>query len=92
MIKAIGFDADDTLWHHEFMFQETQRKFKKILKKYSSDGLDQKLLKIEKNNLKLYGYGVKGFTLSMIETSIKVSSHNVNGMQIKKILSFLNLV
>ena len=61
MIEAIGFDADDTLWQNEVLFQETRRKFKKILKEYSLDGIDQQLLKIEKDNLKVYGYGVKGF-------------------------------
>ena len=51
MLEAIGFDADDTLWHNEVLFQETQRKFKKILKEYSLDGIDQQLLKIENGNL-----------------------------------------
>ena len=53
MFEAIGFDADDTLWHNEVLFQETQRKFNKILKEHSLDGIDQQLLKIEKNNLKV---------------------------------------
>ena len=86
MLEAIGFDADDTLWHNEVLFQETQRKFKKILKEYALDGIDQQLLKIEKGNLKVYGYGVKGFILSLIETSTEISDHKINGRQIEKIL------
>ena len=68
-IQVIGFDADDTLWENEDIFLNAQKEFKEILKNYSSN-FDEELLKIEKENLDKYGYGVKGFILSLIETSI----------------------
>ena len=78
VFKAIGFDADDTLWHNETFFQETMSKFRKIVQEYPLGGIDQKLLNIEKHNLQLYGYGIKGFILSLIETSIEISDQQIN--------------
>ena len=86
VFKAIGFDADDTLWNNEIFFQETQSKFRKILQEYPLDEIDQKLLNIEKHNLQVYGYGIKGFILSLIETSIEISDQQINGRQIGNIL------
>ena len=86
VFKAIGFDADDTLWNNETFFQETQSKFRKILQEYPLDEIDQKLLNIEKHNLQVYGYGIKGFILSLIETSIEISDQQINGKQIGNIL------
>ncbi len=84
---VIGFDADDTLWENENIFYETQKKFKKILKNYS-DFSEIELLKIEKENLNYYGYGVKGFILSLIEALIKVSDKKIEAEIIE---NFLNL-
>ena len=69
-IKLIGFDADDTLWKNEDLFFEAQNEIKDILKQ-NSNNFDKELLKTEKSNLDFYGYGIKGFILSIIETSAK---------------------
>mgnify|MGYP003956573067 FL=1 len=76
-IKVIGFDADDTLWKNEGIFLNSQREYKTILKNFSKN-LDEELLKIEKLNLGKYGYGIKGFILSMIETSIRTSNKKLD--------------
>ena len=69
-IEVIGFDADDTLWKNEDLFFEAQNEIKDILKQ-NSNNFDKELLKTEKSNLDFYGYGIKGFILSIIETSTK---------------------
>ena len=69
-IEVIGFDADDTLWKNEDLFFEAQNEIKDILKQ-NSNNFDKELLKTEKSNLDFYGYGIKGFILSIIETSAK---------------------
>ena len=84
-IQVIGFDADDTLWENEDIFLNAQKEFKEIFKNYSSN-FDEELLKIEKENLDKYGYGVKGFILSLIETSIYVSENKIDSESIEKIL------
>ena len=71
-IKVIGFDADDTLWKNEDLFFEAQNEIKDILKQ-NSNNFDKELLKTEKSNLDFYGYGIKGFILSIIEASAKNS-------------------
>jgi putative hydrolase of the HAD superfamily len=73
-ITTIGFDADDTLWQNETFFRLTQARFKALLADHADpDHLDERLLAAERRNLGHYGYGVKGFMLSMIETAIEVS-------------------
>ena len=69
-IEVIGFDADDTLWKNEDLFFEAQNEIKDILKQ-NSNNFDKELLKTEKSNLDFYGYGIKGFILSIIEKSAK---------------------
>ena len=65
--KVIAFDADDTLWVNETYFRDAEKEFSKILSKYETiNKIDQELFKIEIKNLELYGYGIKGFMLSMI--------------------------
>ncbi|WP_306350487.1 HAD family hydrolase [Flavobacterium sp. '19STA2R22 D10 B1'] len=74
-IKIIAFDADDTLWVNETYFQETEQRFCVLLENYLPQELIAKeLFQIEMKNLHLYGYGVKGFMLCMIETIQKVSN------------------
>ena len=84
--ESIGFDADDTLWENENLFYEAQKKFNEILKNDSTNS-DEELLKVEKQNLKYYGYGIKGFILSLIETSIKLSNTNIGNETIEEILN-----
>ena len=85
-VEVIGFDADDTLWENEDIFLEAQNELKIILMDYV-DNLDEELLKTEKLNLKLYGYGVKGFILSVIETSIMSSNGKLDIHVVKRILN-----
>ena len=78
-IKVIAFDADDTLWINEPYFQETERKFCALLEDYlPQHTLAKELFKTEIQNLPLYGYGVKGFMLSMIETGMRISDNTLN--------------
>ena len=77
-LTTIGFDADDTLWHNEHVFQLTQAQFAALLADYATpDHLTQRLLAAEQRNLGHYGFGVKGFVLSMIETAIEVTNARV---------------
>lgn len=78
-IKVIAFDADDTLWVNEPYFQETEAKFCALLEDFlPHHQVSQELFKTEVQNLSLYGYGVKGFILSMVETALRVSSKTLN--------------
>lgn len=84
---AIGFDADDTLWHNERVFQMTQARFAALLSDFADPGhLDQCLLATERRNLGQYGFGVKGFVLSMIETAIQVTDQKVPAHIIEQLL------
>ena len=77
-LSTIAFDADDTLWHSERVFRLTEERFAALLEGYvESDGLSQRLLETEKRNLQYYGFGRKGFVLSMIETAIDVTDGKV---------------
>ena len=69
-ITVVGFDADDTLWVNETYFRDAEQKFGKLLEGYETmNTIDQELFKMEIDNLELYGYGVKGFMLSMVESA-----------------------
>ena len=77
-ITTIGFDADDTLWHNERFFRLTQDRFAALLADYAArDHLAERLLAAERRNLGQYGYGIKGFVLSMIETAIEATEGRV---------------
>jgi putative hydrolase of the HAD superfamily len=87
-IKAIAFDADDTLWVNEPYYQETEKRFCALMKKFAEpETVSAALLKTETGNLCLYGFGAKGFTLSMIETAVKLSNGNISADDIGTILS-----
>ena len=88
-IKVIAFDADDTLWINEPYFQETEQKFCALLEDYLPiHALGKELFKTEIQNLPLYGYGVKGFILSMIETGMRVSDNTLNIEVLQKTLQY----
>ena len=86
-LSAIGFDADDTLWQNEQFYRLTEKRFTALLADYAeADDLSSRLLEAEKRNLKAYGYGIKGFTLSMIETAIEVTEGRVPASVIHEIV------
>lgn len=86
-LTAIGFDADDTLWHNERFFQHTQAHFAALLDDHvDAATLESRLHAAEVRNLGIYGFGVKGFTLSLIETAIEVSDGQVPASVIAEIL------
>jgi putative hydrolase of the HAD superfamily len=77
-IKVIAFDADDTLWVNEPYFRQSEERFCNLLEEYlPQHELERELLKIEIENLVFYGYGIKGFVLSMVETAMKVSNNTI---------------
>lgn len=87
-IKTIGFDADDTLWVNETYFRDTEEKFAELLEGYETKNkIDQELFKMEMDNLETYGYGIKGFMLSMIESALDLSNNKVPQETIGEILS-----
>jgi putative hydrolase of the HAD superfamily len=85
--KIIAFDADDTLWHNEPYFDEAQDKFCELFSGYASK---QELLRLILNhqitNLPLYGFGIKAFTLSLIESALELTNHAISGQNIEKVL------
>lgn len=86
-IKVVGFDADDTLWVNEPYFKELEDKFCELLNSYlPTDDVSRKLFETEIQNLELYGFGVKAFMLSLIETAITISDHKVPIEIIHKII------
>ena len=87
-ISTIGIDADDTLWQSEHFFKLTQAHFAELLADYADPAdLGRKLLAAEKRNLQVYGFGIKGFVLSMIETAIEITGGKVPAPIIQKILA-----
>jgi len=88
-IKVIAFDADDTLWVNEPYFKEIEEKFCALMEDYlPQHTLIKELFKTEVDNLPLYGYGVKGFTLSMIETAMRISGNSLNTEVISKAIEY----
>ncbi len=87
-ITTIGFDADDTLWHNERFFRMTQEHFASLLVDYTDrESLMARLLAAERRNLGQYGFGIKGFVLSMIETAIEVTEERVPASVIAELLA-----
>ncbi len=87
--KIIAFDADDTLFVNEPYFQETEHKFCALMEDYlSHQGLSQELFKVEIENLDLYGYGIKGYILSMIEAALRISNNTISLEIIEKIIMY----
>lgn len=86
-LTTIGFDADDTLWQNEQFFRETEKRLVDMLAIHAGkEVVSQTLLEAERRNLAAYGFGIKGFTLSMIETAIKVSDGRVDAGTIAEII------
>ena len=88
MIEVVALDGDDTLWHSERLFVDTQSQFRRLLEPYVAGDadLDARLLEVERRNLPIFGYGVKGFTLALVETAIEITGGEVRGHDIQAIL------
>src|SRR5258707_9801752 len=88
-IKIVAFDADDTLWDNELYFRETENKFCALFEDFlPQHSVERELLQIELKNISLYGYGIKAFMLSMIETAISITDKKVKADAIEKIIGF----
>jgi putative hydrolase of the HAD superfamily len=86
-ITTIGFDADDTLWVNETYFRNAEDEFARLLEAYETrNTIDQELFKMEMANLRLYGYGIKGFMLSMIECALELSNNTLSQTIVKRLL------
>jgi putative hydrolase of the HAD superfamily len=88
MLTTIGFDADDTLWQNETYFRLTQERFlQRLVDHADPDHLHERLVAAERRNLAYYGFGVKGFTLSMIETAVEVTEGRVPASVIGELIA-----
>jgi putative hydrolase of the HAD superfamily len=88
-ITLVGFDADDTLWHSETYFHEAHAEFERIVGGYvdlADAGVHERLLATERENIKLFGYGAKGMTLSMIETATALSGERISAADLHRIV------
>lgn len=84
---VIGFDADDTLWHNEIIFEKVHERYRALLAQYHDTAtVDRTLFATEMRNLELYGYGVKGFTLSAIETAIELTKGKISAAEIEQLI------
>jgi putative hydrolase of the HAD superfamily len=89
MLKLIGFDGDDTLWHSEIYYRDASAQFTAIIGRYvdvSDADVQASVLATERRNLKLFGYGAKGMTLSMVETAIAISEGRISAADIHRIV------
>jgi putative hydrolase of the HAD superfamily len=87
VIEVVGVDGDDTLWHSETLFSVTHARIRGLLSPHVAPSvLDERLVATERRNLRYFGYGVKGFVLSMIETAIEVSDGRVSAAEVASIL------
>lgn len=88
MLDLIAFDADDTLWHNEIKFAAAQANFRQIMADYHPGNVvDEALNQTERENIRHYGYGVKSYTLSLIETAIRLTDGQIPASAIQKILN-----
>lgn len=87
MIRYVAFDADDTLWHNERIFLDARGRFIRLLAPYrDARWIEERLDDTEARNLDHYGYGIKSFTLSMIETAVELTEGGITGAEIRRIV------
>jgi putative hydrolase of the HAD superfamily len=85
---VLGFDADDTLWHNENIFEHTHHRYRELLARFhDAPTVERTLFATEMRNLELYGYGVKGFTLSAIETAIELTEGRISADEIHRLIA-----
>ena len=88
LIKVIAFDADDTLWNNEPFFQEVEKQYVRLLEPYGTPKeISAALFQTEMNNLKILGYGAKAFTISMVETALRISEQKISADTIQQIIA-----
>ncbi|MEL7158581.1 MAG: HAD family hydrolase [Actinomycetota bacterium] len=88
-VSVVGLDADDTLWHSESHFAVTEERFRALLAPWlPADAVADRLLECERTNLRIFGYGAKGFTLSMIETALEVSDGQVSADALHQLIEW----
>lgn len=91
MIETIAFDADDTLWENESLYIKIQEQLAALLAAYGTqEEILAALYQVEMKNMPLYGYGIKAFGLSLIETAISISQEKISAVEIKTILNMVN--
>jgi len=89
MIEILAFDGDDTLWHNEAAYLEAASKFESLMAtKYGLTGIDGEIYKTEKENIQIFGYGVKSYTISMIETAVRLTDGRVEGRHVAEIAGY----
>jgi putative hydrolase of the HAD superfamily len=89
MIELVALDADDTLWHNEPLFTSRREQFCALLTRYEPQGItDERLYQVEMRNLRHFGYGVKGFVLSMIETAIEMTGGRLEAADVRTIIDW----
>ena len=89
MIELVGFDGDDTLWHSEGYYQSVHDEFERLVGAYvdlADVRVHERLLDTEKRNIRLFGYGAKGMTLSMIETAIEITGARISATDVQELL------
>ena len=87
-ISIVGLDADDTLWHNETIFRMTHDRFSALLAEFAdNETVEARLAEVERRNIGIYGYGAKGFTLSMLETALAISDRQVSATTLDEILT-----
>ena len=85
--ETIAFDADDTLWHNERLYVNAQARFRQLLSHYQPPAwIDERLYQTEMHNLQHFGYGIKAFALSMIETALELTENRISGSDIQTII------
>jgi putative hydrolase of the HAD superfamily len=89
LLDVIAFDADDTLWENEILYRDAKLQFRRLLEGYAGgEDIDKRLDEVEIKNLEDYGYGIKAFTLSMLETALQITGRKLPGAAVQKIIGF----
>jgi len=87
MLDLIAFDADDTLWHTEHLYSDAQARFGQLLAPYGVIGpIEDQLFGVESANLRFFGFGIKSFALSMIETAIQLTEGRISGQDVQRVI------
>jgi putative hydrolase of the HAD superfamily len=87
MLDLIAFDADDTLWHTEHLYSDAQARFQQLLAPYGiSEPIEHQLFAVESANLGVFGFGIKSFALSMIETAIQLTGGQISGADVQRVI------